>query len=548
MRLQPTPTMHRPSFLIPVLTCCALAISFAPSSSAEEPGLRHYYAVPTAPAPQTIKVDVAIYGGTPGGVATAVQTQRMGKTAALAVFRKHVGGMTSAGLTATDLGKAKAIGGFAAEFFGRVGKWSGFRPSEAEQTFRTMLDEAGAKVFYEHRLRDVVKDGHRITALVFENGHRLEAQMFVDATYEGDLFAKAGVSYHVGREANATYGETINGVQIMKGHQFRFPVDPYKTVGDPKSGLLWGISDEPVAAPGTGDKLIQAYNFRMWLTDAADRRPFPQPAGYDRTRYELLLRYLQSAPENAWKFTYGTGPFQLQKGDSNNAGPVSTDYLAGNYDWPEADHPTRERIFQDHVNYQQGMMWFMANDEAVPATLRERVRSFGLTPTEFPETGGWPHELYVREGRRMISSYIMTEHNCRSTVVADDSVGLASYAMDSHNTRRVIVNGLVRAEGNVEVKVPQPYPISYRAVVPKEEQCSNLLVPVSLSSTHMAFGSIRMEPVFMILGQSAATAAVQAIEGGHSVQKVDYQKLRTRLLTDGQVLDWTAGPSDEKAP
>ena len=502
------------------------------------PGLKYWYPVPPANPAQTIKVDVAIYGGTPGGVAAAVQARRMGKSAALFVFRRHVGGLTSAGLTAVDLGKAQSIGGMAEEFLKRVGKWSGFRPSQAEKTFRAMLDEAQVPVYFEHRLQDVVKDGNRLRAVKFENGNTVEAKMFVDATYEGDLFAKAGVSYHVGREDNKVYGETINGFYIARSHQFRFAVDPYRTPGDPKSGLLPGISPEPPRAPGTGDKLIQAYNFRMWATGAEDGLVWPQPVGYNRDDYALLLRYLTVNPDAEWKFTYGSGPVKLNKGDCNSAGPVSTDFVGGNYAWPEADHATREKIFQDHVTYQQGMMWFLAKDEAVPERVRAFTQKFGLPKDEFQETGGWPHELYVREARRMISDYVTTEHNCRGKEVAADSVGLASYTMDSHHCQRIVVNGVVKGEGNVESGVPQPYPVSFRSIVPKESECSNLLVPVCLSSSHIAYGSIRMEPVFMILGQSAATAASMAIDADVPVQKVDYTKLRERLLRDKQKLEW----------
>lgn len=526
-------------FLFAGLAAAALVHAAAPTTP--NPGLRHYYEVPRAATPQTLQVDVCVYGGTPGGVGAAVQARRMGKTSALAVFRRHVGGLTSAGLTAVDLGKKESIAGMAAEFLDRMGKWSGFRAGDAEQTFRAMLDEAGVPVWFERRLERVEKERNRICALVFENGDRIEAAMFVDATYEGDLFARAGVSYHVGREDNVVYQEDYNGYFIADKHQFRFPVDPYRTPGDPKSGLLPGISAEPPAPRGKGDKRVQAYNFRMWLTSAAEGRPFPKPGGYNRDDYALLLRYLTSAPAGfVWDWTYRHGPIKLNLGDCNNAGPVSTDFIGGSNEWPEADYRTRERIFQAHVTYQQGMMWFLTNDPAVPDHIRAKPKTFGLPRDQFVETDGWPHELYVREGRRMVSDYVMTEHNCLGKVVAADSIGLASYTMDSHHTSRVVVDGVVKAEGNVEQRTPQPYPVSYRAIVPRERECANLLVPVSLSASHIAFGSIRMEPVFMLLGQSAATAAAMAIDAKIAVQKVDYAKLRARLLKDRQKLEWTA--------
>jgi hypothetical protein len=414
----------------------------------------------------------------------------------------------------------------------------GFRPSAAEEIFRGMLQEANVPVFFEHRLKTVEKDGNHIKALVFENGDRIEAKMFVDATYEGDLFARAGVKYFVGREDNSTYGETINGFHVAKTHQFRFPVDPYRVAGDASSGLLPGITAGPLPAEGTGDHRVQGYNFRMWAVRAEAGLPWPKPEGYRREDYALLERYLTTDLNAEWKFTYTSGPVKLNVGDCNNAGPISTDFVGGSDAWPDADYATREKIFQAHVTYQQGMMWYLANDEAVPAPVREFTRKLSLPKTEFVETGGWPHELYVREGRRMISDYVMTEKNCRREVVAEDSVGLASYQMDSHHTSRVIVNGRVLAEGCLEGHVKDPYPVSYRSIVPKEAECANLFVPVCLASTHVAYGSIRMEPVFMILGQTAATAAVQAIDAGVDVQKVDYAVLRERLLKDGQILDW----------
>ncbi len=516
------------------------------------PGLHYYYDVP-AQAPKTIKTDVCIYGGTPGGVGAAVQARRMGKTAVLAVFRRHVGGLTAAGLTAVDTGKAASIGGMAMDFLKRAAgdkvlKADGspqldFRPSQAEKTFRALLEEAEVPVHFEHRLKEVKKDGNRITALVFENGTTIEARMFVDATYEGDLFARAGVSYFVGREDNSVHGETMNGFQIAKTHQFRFPVDPYRVPGDPKSGLLPGISTEPPRAAGTGDKLVQAYNFRMWAAPSADAITWPKPAGYNREDYALLERYLTSAPEGfEWDWKYKHGPVKLNRGDCNNAGPISTDLVGGSNEWPDADYPKRERIFQQHVTYQQGMMWYLANDPAVPAIVRAGAQRFGLPKDEFVETNGWPHELYVREGRRMISDYVMTEHNCTGKVAAEDSVGLASYTMDSHHTSRVVVDGKAVAEGTVEKGTPKPYPVSYRSIVPREKECANLLVPVCLSSTHIAYGSIRMEPVFMLLGQSAGTAAAHAIDAGVAVQKIDYPKLRERLLADKQILAWD-GPA-----
>jgi hypothetical protein len=508
-------------------------------ATSPNPGLHYDYPLPVSDAPGTSSVDVCVYGGTPGGVAAAIQARRMGKTSVLAVFRRHVGGLTSAGLTAVDLGRKESLGGLAAEFLDRMGQWSGFRPGDAERQFRAMLDECEVPVRFEHRLKTVVKSGNRIVALEFENGHRIEAKCFIDATYEGDLLARAGVSYHVGRESNAVYGEAFNGYFIADKHQFRFPVDPYRIPGDPASGLLPGIEPGGPAERGSGDKRVQAYNFRMWAAEAPNAIPWPKPANYSRDDYALLLRYLAGAPEGfVWDWTYKHGPVKLNEGDCNNAGPVSTDFIGASKDWPEAGYARREQIFQAHVTYQQGMMWFLANDPEVPPDLRDHVRRFGLPADQFGETAGWPHDLYVREGRRMISDYVMTEHDCLGKRKAKDSVGLASYTMDSHHTSRVVVDGVVRAEGNVEQGIKEPYPVSYRALVPKKSECANLVVAVALSSSHIAFGSIRMEPVFMILGQSAATAASLAIDAGRDVQDVDYRQLREYLLRDRQKLEW----------
>jgi hypothetical protein len=521
-------------------------LAFATATYADEAGAPalHYYRPTPKGEHRVVEADVCVYGGSPAGVTAAIQTHRMGKKASFAIFGKHVGGLTSGGLTATDVGNVAGIGGMAKEFYERVGQLRGFKPSAAEKTFRAMLADAKVPIYELQRLVEVKKDGNRIVSLVMEDGHEFKAKVFVDATYEGDLFAKAGVSFHVGRESNAAYGETLNGIQHRNLHQFLAKVDPYKTQGDPKSGLLWGISSEPIGKNGDGDRSLQAYNFRMFLSNAADRTPFPKPAGYDASRYDLLARYIAAVPDAPQKFLFKApyGPVQLHNGDCNNDGAFSTDYIGGNHGWADAGYAEREKTFQDHVNYQQGLMWFLGHDERVPEAMRKKLNFFGLAAGEFPETNGWPHQLYIREGRRLISDYVMSEKNCLSKVVAEDSVGLASYNMDSHNCRRVVVDGFVRNEGDVQVGCPKPYPVSYRSIVPKEKECANLFVPVCLSSTHIAYGSIRMEPVFMILGQSTGTAAVMAIEGNIAVQQVPYPRLRERLLADKQTLEFVGSP------
>jgi hypothetical protein len=515
--------------------------------------------------------DVFVYGATSGGVAAAIQARRMGKSAVLIEPGRHIGGLTSGGLGATDIGNKRAIGGISREFYRRIGEhyarpeswtrqsresyrsgrqqsgevemWT-FEPHVAENLFRDMLREAGVTVVLERALdrkAGVLKSNGRITQITMVGGQTFRGRMFIDATYEGDLMAAAGVSYHVGREANATYNETLNGVQTRHAtkHQFKVPVDPYITPGDPASGLLPGIHTGPPGNDGDGDQRVQAYNFRMCLTDAPENRiPFPKPAEYDPLRYELLLRYIQGGVFDAFCSNL---PMPNRKTDTNNCGAFSTDNIGMNYDYPEADYAARERIFHDHVVYQQGLMWFLASDPRVPANIRREIGRWGLCKDEFQQTGGWPHQLYVREARRLISDYVMTQHHCQGRAVAEDSVGLAAYTMDSHNTQRYVKDGKAINEGDVQVGGFSPYPISYRSLVPKGSECDNLFVPVCLAASHIAYGSIRMEPVFMVLGQSSATAASLAIDAGIPVQKVDYAVLKARLLADKQVLAWT-GP------
>jgi hypothetical protein len=483
--------------------------------------------------------------------------------------------MTSGGLTATDLGKKESIGGLALEFYNRIGRKSGFRPSEAESLYLQMLNEEGVDVLLGRALKSVEMNGNRLLSICMETGETIRAAMFVDATYEGDLLAAANVSYRVGREPASAYGESLAGqfqnVSWSNVYQFcRLPLSPYVEPGNPESGLLPEISSEPPGNVGDGDFKVQAYNFRVFLTDRAEKIAFPKPRGYDPGRYALLARFLNADPRIRWTLDYATrpmtdGPVQVRVGDSNNAGSFSSDYVGGNYRWPDGTYEPgsftelpaarrglpvplcelyelRERIFQDHVCYQQGLMYFLANDPRVPAELRDRVNRFGLDPNEFHDTGHWPHQLYVREGRRMVSKYVVTQEDCESKRNVDDSVGLASYAMDSHFCQRVVVqedgNPTVRNEGGFGHGCPRPYPVSYRSIVPKKEECDNLLVLVCLSSSHVAYGSIRMEPVFMILGQSAGTAAALAIEEGIAVQDLEYGKLKARLEKGGQRLEW----------
>jgi hypothetical protein len=529
--------------------------------------------------------DVVVYGGTPAGVTAAVAAARIGKKTALVSFDRHVGGMTSGGLTATDTGKAESIGGLARAFYDRIGTIKDFAPSKAEAAYGDMLGGAGVAVFLVRPLAAVHLDGTRIESIASLTGETFVAKMFIDATYEGDLYAAAGVPYRVGREPRAAFDESLAGqwqaVSWQGVYQFcGLPISPFVTPDNPSSGLLPEIASHPAGTPGQGDERVQAYNFRMFISTAESRVPFPKPPNYDAGRYALLARFLNVSPDMRWTLDYTTkpmtdGPVQMRSGDSNNAGSFSSDYVDGSHRWPDGTfepvsfdelppprrglpvpleklYALRETIFQDHVNYQVGLIYFLANDPQVPRSLQERVTKFGLDPNEFTETGHWPHALYVREGRRMVSAYVVTQADCEGERVAVDSVGLASYPMDSHFCQRVVVleSGIaaVRNEGGFSKQCKQPYPISYRSIVPARGDCTNVLVPVCLSASHVAYGSIRMEPVFMILGQSAGTAAALAIDAGVAVQDLDYAALERRLLADGQMLRWppnreAAGPS-----
>ncbi|GGD89315.1 FAD-dependent oxidoreductase [Paenibacillus nasutitermitis] len=493
-----------------------------------------------------IDTDLCIYGGTPAGIAAALQASRMGVKVVIAEFGRHIGGMTSSGLGRTDIGNKEAIGGIARQFYRALGQHYGsqepdgsawaFEPHTAADIYHEWLNKAEVPVYLDQHLAHVEKTGERITQLKMQNGSIFRASIFIDATYEGDLLARAGVSYHVGRESNSVYRETLNGIHFgHPKHNFMAWVDPYRVEGKPGSGLLPGIMDVDPGLQGQGDRSVQAYNFRICLTKMPNNRiPYPAPPDYDPARFELLARYIRAG---AWDVMHLNKEMPGGKSDLNNWGGFGTDHIGQNYDWPDGDYLTRERIFQDHVNYNQGLLYFLANDDSLPAVVREQMKEWGLPADEFQETGGWPHQLYVREARRMIADVVMTEQHCRRYQTVSDSVGLAAYTMDSHNCRRLVVEGRVINEGNVEVSPTGPYPISYRSIVPKGEECSNLIVPVCLSASHIAYGSIRMEPVFMILGQSASAAAALALEGGCAVQDIAYEELRKLLLRDGQVLD-----------
>ncbi len=535
-------------------------------------------AVETAqrPTQQDTRHDVVVYGGTSGGIATAIQVRRMGKSVVLLEPTQRIGGLTTGGLGQTDIGNKAAIGGISREFYQRIfqhyqqptnWKWqkpeeyrSGgqsrqaageetqwtFEPSAALKVYDQLISEHEIPVIYGQRLdrsdTGVLKDGPRITGIRMENGNVYRGRMFVDATYEGDLMAAAGVSSTVGREANSEYGETLNGVQTRRAihHQFVKNVDPYVTKGDPSSGLLPGVDTAGPGEEGGKDHRVQAYCFRMCLTDHPDNRlPWQKPASYNEADYELLFRNFEAGAKN---IPWHNSPMPNRKTDVNNNKGFSTDFIGQNYDYPEAGYEQRAQIVQRHLDYQRGLMWTMANHPRVPEFVRQEISKWGPCKDEFEREDGWQQQLYIREARRMIGDYVMTQHNCQGRVVAEQPIGLAAYTMDSHNVQRHVgADGFVHNEGDVQVGGFSPYPIDYGSITPKKSECENLLVPVCLSATHIAFGSIRMEPVFMVLGQSAGTAAVQAIDQQSAVQDIDYVTLREQLEKDKQKLAWT-GP------
>jgi hypothetical protein len=530
-------------------------------------------AVPAAEPPVT--ADVVIYGGTSAAIVAVIQAKAMGKSVVVVSPDRHLGGLTSGGLGWTDSGNKAVIGGLAREFYRRIKRhydrpeawvhqkpehykhfrthddaiWV-FEPKVAETAFDDWVAEEAIPLIRDawlDRERGVVKEGERIVSITTLDGRTFAGTMFIDATYEGDLMAAAGVSFTTGREANATYGETLNGVQTKRAasHQFKNKVSPYVVPDDPASGLLPRIHAGPPGEEGEGDHRIQAYNFRLCMTNVpANRVPFPKPAGYDPLQYELLLRDLQAGSRHVFgKFD----PAPNGKTDTNNHGSFSTDNIGMNYDYPEASYERRREIIAEHAAYQQGYFWFLTHDPRVPEDVRQKMGQWGLAKDEFLDNGHWPHQIYVREARRMVADFVVAEPHLRRKMPTPDSVGMGSYNMDSHHVQRYVAHdkdgrAYARNEGDIQVSPGGSYPVSYRAIVPKVGECENLLVPVAVSASHIAYGSIRMEPVFMILGQSAATAAALAIDGGVPVQEVPYERLRERLLADGQVLEFTPAP------
>ena len=529
-------------------------------------------------AQTTHSADVIVYGGTSAAMTAAIKAKELGHSVIVVSPDKHLGGLTAGGLGWTDTGNKAVIGGLSREFYHRVWQhynqpeaWSQqtresygnkgqgnpaidgaqrtmwiFEPSAAEKVFEQWIKEKEITIVRPallDREQGVEVENKRIKSIRTLDGATFNGKMFIDATYEGDLMAAAGVSYHVGREANAQYGEQWNGVQVgILHHRHHFGVlkegiSPYVVAGDPNSGVLPNVSSDPPGEYGQADHRVQAYCFRMCLTNhPANRIPFPKPDGYDPNQYEILRRVLVAG----WRELFDKyDPIPNLKTDTNNHGPFSTDYIGMNYDYPNASYERRREIIQAHRRYQQGLLYFMANDPGVPQDVREAMSKWGLSKDEFMDNDHWPHQIYVREARRMVGEFVMTEHELVKTKPVVDSVGMGSYTIDSHNVQRYITpEGFVQNEGDIGVSAKGPYPISMKSLMPKKEEIENLVVPICISSSHIAFGSIRMEPVFMILGESASTVAAIAIQNNSSVQNVTYAEVKPKLLAAGQVLEY----------
>jgi len=519
--------------------------------------------------------DVLVYGGTAGGAMAAIQTARMGKTVVLLEPGQHLGGLTTGGLGATDAGHRYTVGGIAREFYHRIwnfyfdpSRWTHetraeylprhgliatpalelqwfFEPHVASAILAQMLAEAKVDVLLGaalDRKAGVVKDGARIVSITTTDGRSFRATVFIDATYEGDLLAAAGASFIVGREPNSLYGESLNGVQLAAPERTAH-VSPWRVAGDPASGLLPRIR-EAHGSQGDGDDQTQAFNFRLCLTNVPEnRRPFERPAHYDPTDYEVILRHILSRPGMILNQVYSLTPMPNRKTDTNNRVYFSTDFVGASHTWAAADDTERAKIWQAHKDYQVGLLWFLSNDPRVPVPLREETQKWGLARDEFTDTDNWPPALYVREARRLVTDFVLTEHDCTGERTAPDPVTLGSYAMDSH-----VVNYVVDAEGRLRIdgwvsKGSKPYGISFLALLPRRTEVSNLIVSACISSSHVAYGSLRMEPVFMNLGQAAATAAVLAIEQKVALHDLSYATLRARLEADGQIFDAAAAKS-----
>ena len=523
---------------------------------------------------KTNQSDVVIYGGTSAAITAAVQLAQMDKNVIIVCPEKHIGGLSASGLGFTDIGDKSVIGGLSREFYHRVymhyqneeaWKWQSeneygnegqgttaindsmqtmwtFEPHVAENIFEEFIAENKIEVIRDEWLDREngveVVDG-KITSITMLSGKKYEAEIFMDATYEGDLMAAVGVNFQVGREANSIYNETWNGVQCghyHHSHNFQqLNISPYVISGDSSSGVLPRISTETPGKNGSGDKRIQAYNYRLCTTNAEGNVvAFEKPKNYDPAQYELLRRVFRGGRYSM----FGGGKIPNNKRDVNNVGPFSSDNIGMNYDYPEASYEKRKEILDEHISYHKGLLYFWGHDESVPERFRTSIKKWGLAKDEFQDNGHWPYQIYVREARRMLGEFVMTENEIMGRHKVDKPIGMGSYTMDSHNTQRYITaEGYVQNEGDLGIDADQPYQIHLGTIMPKKQECKNLLVLTAVSSSHIAFGSIRMEPVFMILGQSAGVIAGMAVDRGVDLHDIAYDELKKKLIEVGQILE-----------
>jgi hypothetical protein len=506
-----------------------------------------------AMAATSSEADLVVYGGTASGVVTAYTAAKEGLRVILLEPGSHLGGMVTGGLSATDVAHFQIIGGYARDFYREAAAHYGVHtldthddwlsePHVGEQIFNAWLKQAGVEVHFNERLREkrgVAKAGLRVEGITTDDGKTWTAKVFADCSYEGDLMAQAGVKYTVGREDMETYHEDLAGVRVdTPKHQFLWKVSPF----DDRGKLMPEVDPGPMAANGSGDKKVQAYNFRMILTnDPANKMPWSKPNGYDASNFELLARYLQEWNQHMHRdpnFHDVMNPVEIpnRKADFNNNGAFSSDYIGKSWAYPDASYAERKRIWDDHLLYTKSFLWFIASDPRVPKSLRDEVNTWGRAKDEFTDSDGWPNQLYVREGRRMVGVYVMKQADLQTNRTKQDSIAMGSYNSDSHNIHRVSMpDRSVWNEGDVQVSV-QPYEIAFGTMIPKANETENLLVPVCLSASHVAYSSVRMEPQYMMIGQAAGDTAALAIQQHVPVGKVNIDALQKKLRMQNAIL------------
>lgn len=545
-------------------------------------------AEPAATTPKVITAEVCVYGATPGGVLAAIAVKREGRSVVVVEPSRWVGGMLGAGLKPMqDCPNFEATGGMTRELLKTLGapEWDSngklVRPSlgradlvAIREDFLKLLRVREIPIHYEHRIARCEKDGASIRRAIFDlapfdslgcpiaeptarGSLRVEAKMFIDASYEGDLFAAAGVSYRVGRESAAEFGEDAAGRQVPMEEA---PIDPFVTPGKPESGLLKWVEAAGEQPLGSGDGYTQAYNYRYYTTtDPATRIAITPPPDYNAADYELIGRYVAhlvaTISDESQLFDrlsrifpgwMNSAEWNYHRDSLFSMSPVGISHL-----YAGGDYAAKARVWKEHQNYLRGLHTFFSTDTRVPEEFRKKTAAIGLDPRFHPETGGWPHQLYIRVARRMEGRYMITAHDVYNRTTVTDPVGLAQYGIDTYPARRVWYERdgktWVGLEGKMFVggshgPTNVPYPIPYRAITPKAEQCNNLLVPVCFSASHLGYASARMEPVFMICGESSGIAACRALSEGKSVQEIDPVTYRKALEAAGQKLVWDGPP------